>query len=302
MFFSIFLFPEVKRSIKLLTFAVCPSHCPLSQLNLTVFPSTMGASHTHWGVRGSVFNISDSLVAVILGMLFPHGKLRSTFETPSMFHPVCESVQLWPFGWRVAASLNAEQFFPARHFSKNNSRCKNLISEIANELSNWKISRLLPTCQKLMWAFRIIASIINPLQCSPSVLIYRTQAQPCCMFCCRCLTCFLFFLLIPGGNKLKPDQTKNTLMARGFPGELPDLSKLSLKWFKSWVVNLLKWRMSRAMKLFHSNVKFNCLSRCAFTNRHSRRLIETWTRSMPCWSYKVIITIQRKTGVLLIRQ
>lgn len=71
----LFSFSKVNRSIKLLTLVFCPSRCPLSQLNLTVFPSTMGASHTHWRVRGSVFNISDStvaqLVAVIFCVLFP---------------------------------------------------------------------------------------------------------------------------------------------------------------------------------------------------------------------------------------
>lgn len=110
---------------------------------------------------------------------------------------------------RVPASLNAAHFFfPTRHFSKNNSCCKNLISEITNDVSRWKTSWLLPTYQKLTWAFRIIAPNVNPWQCSPSVLIYRTQTQPCCMFGCRRLTRFLRFFLIPGGNKLKPNQPK----------------------------------------------------------------------------------------------
>lgn len=99
---------------------------------------------------------------------------------------------------------------PPLQFQGNNTCCKNRISKKTNEVWIWKTSRLLTTCQKLMRAFWIIAPNINPLQCSPLILIYRTHTHTelCFMFNRRCLTQFLRFFLIPGGNKLKPTQTK----------------------------------------------------------------------------------------------
>lgn len=54
---------------------VLSTRLPTIPVKFSHVPFTMGASHTHWGVRGSVFNISDStaaqLVAVISCVLFP---------------------------------------------------------------------------------------------------------------------------------------------------------------------------------------------------------------------------------------
>lgn len=59
----------------------------------------------------------------------------------------------------------------------------------------------------------------------------------------------------PWWKQTKPNPNKqSTSMAQQLPRKLFDLSKLSLKWMKSWDGILLKWRMNRVVKFLRHNV------------------------------------------------
>lgn len=134
----------------------------------------------------------------------------------SMLHPVCEAVQLLSFRWEF------RQVYPPNPHRPHTFPANSLAVKIGikKEQMKCEFEELPAYMPETYVGFWIIAPNINPLQCSPLILIYRThtQTQLCFMFYCRCLTHFLRFFLIPGGNKLNPTQTNKALQWRSnFP-------------------------------------------------------------------------------------
>lgn len=152
---NIVQFSKVMKGNKLLTLVSRPSCCPLSQLNLTVFPSTMGASHTPTAVSEAQCSTTvTQLAAVISVFCSPAKSSYPTLSTLSMLQPVSESVQLASFRWEFRQVYPPNPHHPHPRLPSNYST-----TNLKN--NNWSLNlkNFLPETHVGFW---IIALNNNP--------------------------------------------------------------------------------------------------------------------------------------------